>query len=47
MEIKPKNVLSIEELSVYLEIPKPMLYKPVREWKISSQKIGRHLRFHR
>jgi len=45
MENKTDNVLTIEELSVYLKIPKSTLYKLVREGKIPSQKIGRHWRF--
>lgn len=47
MENKSDNVLTIEELSVYLKIPKSTLYKLVREGKIPSQKVGRHLRFFR
>lgn len=47
MENQSDNVLTIEELSVYLKIPKSTLYKLVREGKIPSQKVGRHLRFHR
>jgi len=47
MAKKPGEVLTIEELSAYLKIPKSTLYKLVREGKIPSQKIGRHLRFHR
>jgi len=47
MENKSDNVLTIEELSVYLKIPKSTLYKLVRQGKIPSQKVGRHLRFHR
>lgn len=47
MENKPDNVLTIEELALYLKIPKSTLYKLVREGKIPSQKVGRHLRFHR
>lgn len=47
MESKSDNVLTIEELSVYLKIPKSTLYKLVREGKVPSQKVGRHLRFHR
>ena len=39
------NVLTIEELSAYLKIPRSTLYKLVREGKIPSQKIGRHWRF--
>jgi excisionase family DNA binding protein len=38
-------VLTIEELSVYLKIPKSTLYKLVRESKVPCQKIGRHWRF--
>ncbi|MDY7026764.1 MAG: helix-turn-helix domain-containing protein [Spirochaetota bacterium] len=45
MENKSDNVLTIEELSVYLKIPKSTLYKLVREGKIPAQKVGRHLRF--
>jgi excisionase family DNA binding protein len=41
----PGAVLTIEELSAYLKIPKSTLYKLVREGKIPSQKIGRHWRF--
>jgi len=47
MEGKLDNVLTIAELSAYLKIPKSTLYKLVREGKIPSQKVGRHLRFHR
>ena len=39
------SVLTIEELSAYLKIPRSTLYKLVREGKIPSQKIGRHWRF--
>jgi excisionase family DNA binding protein len=45
MDEKPSDVLSIEELSAYLKIPKSTLYKLVREGKVPCQKIGRHLRF--
>ncbi|MFH0778122.1 MAG: helix-turn-helix domain-containing protein [Candidatus Eisenbacteria bacterium] len=45
MDEKPSYVLTIEELAVYLKIPKSTLYKLVREGKIPSQKIGRHWRF--
>ena len=47
MEKQPDNVLTIKELSIYLKIPKSTLYKLVREGKVPSQKVGRHLRFHR
>ena len=45
MDNKPGDVLTIEELSAYLKIPRSTLYKLVREGKIPSQKIGRHWRF--
>jgi excisionase family DNA binding protein len=45
MDDKPGDVLTIEELSAYLKIPRSTLYKLVREGKIPSQKIGRHWRF--
>jgi excisionase family DNA binding protein len=41
----PGDVLTIDELAVYLKISKSTLYKLVREGKIPSQKIGRHWRF--
>jgi excisionase family DNA binding protein len=47
MENKLDNVLTIEELSSYLKVPKSTLYKLIREGKIPAQKVGRHLRFHR
>ena len=39
------DVLTIEELSSYLQIPKSTLYKLVREGKVPCQKVGRHWRF--
>ena len=45
MNERPGDVLTIEELSAYLKIPKSTLYKLVREGKIPCQKIGRHWRF--
>lgn len=45
MEEKTSDVLTIDDLAVYLKIPKSTLYKLVREGKIPSQKIGRHWRF--
>ncbi|MBM3157745.1 MAG: helix-turn-helix domain-containing protein [Chloroflexi bacterium] len=44
-ENKLGYVLTIEELSVYLKIPRSTIYKLVREGKIPAQKIGRHWRF--
>ena len=45
MDEKPGDVLTIDELSSYLKIPRSTLYKLVREGKIPSQKVGRHWRF--
>jgi excisionase family DNA binding protein len=39
------DVLTIDELAIYLKIPKSTLYKLAREGKIPSQKIGRRWRF--
>ena len=47
MDDNPGDVLTIEDLSAYLKIPRSTLYKIVREGKIPSQKIGRHWRFRR
>ncbi|MCF8049736.1 MAG: helix-turn-helix domain-containing protein [Desulfobacterales bacterium] len=44
---KPKDVLNINELASYLDIPKSTIYKLVRERKIPAQKVGRHWRFHK
>jgi len=45
MDENPGGVLTIEELSAYLKIPKSTLYKLVREGKVPCQKVGRHWRF--
>jgi excisionase family DNA binding protein len=45
MNEKLSDVLTIEELSAYLKIPKSTLYKLVREGKVPCQKVGRHWRF--
>ena len=45
MDERPGAVLTIDELSAYLKIPKSTLYKLVREGKVPCQKIGRHWRF--
>ena len=42
---EPSEVMTVDELAAYLKIPKSTLYKLVREGKIPSQKVGRHLRF--
>ena len=45
MDKKVDDILTIEELAIYLKIPKSTLYKLVREGKVPSQKVGRHWRF--
>jgi excisionase family DNA binding protein len=45
MDGKPDDILTIEELSVYLKISKSTLYKLLREGRIPSHKVGRHWRF--
>lgn len=42
VDARPAEVLTIEELSAYLKIPKSTLYKLVREGKVPCQKIGCH-----
>ena len=44
-EDKNGLILTVEDLSNYLRIPKSTIYKLVREGKIPAQKIGRHWRF--
>ena len=39
------EVLTIEELAVYLKIAKSTLYKLSQEGRIPAQKVGRHWRF--
>lgn len=39
------DVLTIEELAIYLKIAKSTLYKLAQEGKLPSQKIGKHWRF--
>ncbi len=44
-ENKLGAILTVDEISDYLKIPKSTIYKLVREGKIPAQKIGRHWRF--
>lgn len=41
------NVLTIEELAVYLKISKSTLYKLTQKGEIPGQKVGKHWRFRR
>lgn len=38
-------VLTLEELALYLKIPKSTLYKLVQEGRIPGQKLGKQWRF--
>ena len=39
------DVMTLEEVVVYLRIPKSSLYKLAQEGRIPCQKVGRHWRF--
>lgn len=45
MKTETGEILTLEELSAYLKIPRSTLYKIVREGRIPCQKVGRHWRF--
>jgi excisionase family DNA binding protein len=39
------TIMTIEELSGYLRIPRSTLYKLAQEGKVPCKKVGRHWRF--
>jgi len=41
------NIMTLQDLAIYLKIPMSSLYKIVREGNIPAQKIGKHWRFDR
>ena len=43
----PSQILSLDELSVYLKIARSSLYKLVRAGGIPGKKVGKNWRFHR
>ena len=45
MEETRDTILTIENLSLYLKIPKSTLYKLAQDGKLPGQKIGKHWRF--
>lgn len=47
MDMDASAVLTIDELSEYLKIPKSTLYKLAQEGRLPGQKVGRHWRFPR
>ena len=47
MKIDHDEVLTIDELAIYLKISKSTLYKLAQEGKLPGQKVGKHWRFKR
>ena len=45
MDNNNNSVMTIDELSVYLKIPKSTLYKLAQEGRLPGHKVGRHWRF--
>lgn len=45
MAEQPDDVLTIDELAVYLKIAKSTLYKLAQEGRLPGQKVGKHWRF--
>jgi len=39
------EIMTLEELAIYLKIPKSTLYKLVQEGRIPGQKLGKQWRF--
>lgn len=40
-------VFTIDELAIYLKLPKRTLYKLAQEGAVPGHKVGKHWRFHR
>ncbi len=47
MSNEPCDIMTIEEVAVFLRIPVSSVYKLAQDGKIPAHKIGRHWRFHR
>ncbi len=45
--MEQREVMTIEELQVYLQISKSSLYKLVKDGTVPGRKIGKHWRFHK
>ncbi|MDH5174409.1 MAG: helix-turn-helix domain-containing protein [Elusimicrobiota bacterium] len=41
----PSKLLTVDELSAYLKIPKPTVYYLAQTGRIPASKVGRHWRF--
>ncbi len=42
-----RDVMTIDQLAEYLQIPKSTIYKLVQDGKVPGKKVGRQWRFHR
>ena len=45
MNEQTDEIMTLEELSIYLKIPKSTVYKLVQEGRIPGQKLGKQWRF--
>ena len=43
--MKPKDVMTIDELADYLQVSKSSLYKLAQDGSVPGQKVGKHWRF--
>jgi len=46
-EVPTDAVFTIDELVIYLKLPKSTIYKLTQEGEIPGHKVGRHWRFHK
>ena len=47
MNVKNPEVMTVDEVAMYLRIPRASVYKLAQQKKIPAQKVGRHWRFNR
>lgn len=47
MDRAKREVMTIDELAAYLQIPKSTLYRLAHDRKVPGRKVGRQWRFHR
>ena len=45
--MKPRDVMTIDELAEYLQVSKSSLYKLAQDGRVPGQKVGKHWRFHK
>jgi len=45
--MKPKDVMTIDELAEYMQVSKPSLDKLAQDGKVPGQKVGKYWRFRR